>query len=84
MTGLLCNDRCPDRLELGDLTSNNWPLWSKIIITVFVVSLAVFCIIAKLVFVVWLFWLEKKQDAYLEQLEGDEEEDNVLKVRKKF
>ena len=39
-----------------------------------VVGLAVVCSVVKLAFVVWVFWLERKQDAYLESLEGDEEE----------
>ena len=81
-TGILCNDQCPDQLLLGQLTSDNWPLWSKIFITVLVVGLATVCMLIKMAFVAWVWWLERKQDAYLESLEGDEEEtDAKLQVR---
>lgn len=79
-SGVLCNRQCPDELEFGELTSNNWPLWSKIIVSVLVVGLAVICMVIKIAFVTWLWWLEKKQDAYLDSLEGDEEQTDALLV----
>lgn len=75
---------CPDRLELGELTSDNWPLWSKIVIAVLVIGVAVVCMVVKVMFMVWVCWLERKQDAYLDSLEGDEEQRDVLQVRSAF
>lgn len=82
-TGILCNNQCPDELELSALTSDNWPLWSKIIVAIIVVGLAVVCMLIKMAFVAWIWWLERKQDAYLDSLEGRdvEETDAKLQVR---
>ena len=80
-SGVLCNSECPDRLLLGELTSNNWPALSKIFIALIVLTLAVLCIVIKSAFVLWLWLLERKQDAYLDELEGDPEEPDVLMVR---
>ena len=80
--GVLCNNMCPDELQLGQLTSNNWPVWSKIFIVVLVVGLAVLCILIEVAFIVWLCLLERKQDAYLDELEGDEEQPDVLMVKR--
>ena len=79
-SGVLCNEQCPDRLVLGALTSDNWPLWSKIFVSVLVVGLAVICMLIKAAFVVWLWWLERKQDGYLDSLEEDEEQTDALLV----
>ena len=81
LTGILCNDACPDQLLLGELTSNNWPLWSKILVAVLVVGLAVVCMLVKVAFVTWVWWLEKKQDAYLDSLEGGDEEETDAKLQ---
>ena len=80
-TGILCNGQCPDQLVLGELTSNNWPLWSKIIVAILVVGLAMVCVLIKMAFVIWVWWLERKQDAYLESLEGGDEEDTDAKLQ---
>ena len=67
-------------LILGELTSDNWPLWSKIFIAVLVVGLAVICMLIKIAFMVWLWLLERKQDGYLDSLEEDEEQTDGLLV----
>ena len=67
-------------LELGQLTSDNWPLWSKILTAALVVGLAVVCVLIKMAFVAWLWWLERKQDGYLDSLEEDEEQTDALLV----
>ena len=79
--GPYCNLQCPDQFTLGELTSNNWPLWSRILIVAIILSIAVVTLLFKMLFVCWLFVLERKQDAYLESLENDyEETDGTLMV----
>ena len=63
--GILCNSQCPDELQLGELTSNNWHIGIKIFIAVLITGLAVLCVIIKVLFFFWLRWLEKQQDIHL-------------------
>ena len=67
-TGSLCNSQCPDRLILGQLSSNNWHLGIKLFIVVLVIIIAVFCFLVKLAFTFWLYQLEKKLNNYLQSL----------------
>ena len=69
--GVLCNSQCPDKLQLGELTSNNWHTGTKVFIALLIIGLAVVCIIVKVVFRLWLFQLEKKQEEYLKQFSDD-------------
>ena len=47
---LYCNNHCPDKFELTiNLSTNIYPLWSKILIIVIVMSIAVLCILAKVI-----------------------------------
>ena len=77
--GVLCNSQCPDELQLGELTSNNWHTGVKIFIALLIIVPAVVCIIIKVLFRVWLFQLEKQQKEYLEwhQKEGRNSLDDV-------
>ena len=67
--GPYCNNMCPDRFVLGELTSNNWPLWAKITISSAVVGTALLCLLGKILFAIWIYQLDKKQDDYLESLD---------------
>ena len=67
--GILCNSQCPDKLQLTELTSNNWHIGIKIFIAVLITSLAVLCVIIKVLFSFWLLWLEKKQKDHLKSLQ---------------
>lgn len=69
--GPYCNDQCPEIFTLGELTSNNWPIWGKSLIAGVVVVIVVCMLLTKISFVIWLFCLERKQNAYLEQLDGN-------------
>ena len=69
--GPLCNQGCPETFELGSLTSNNWPTWSKIFIAGLIVGIGVAAMIMKAIFVLWLLWIEKNQKQYLTSLEGN-------------
>ena len=74
--GPYCNEQCPDEFILGELTSNNWPVWAKLTISTAILSIGVVCLIMKILFYLWLYRLEKKQDDYLESLDmGLEEAD---------
>ncbi len=66
-----CNDQCPERFTLGELTANNWPLVVKIVIAAVVAAIGLICVFCKFCFKLWLLWLEKKQDNYLEGLDID-------------
>ncbi len=77
-----CNSECPEAFDLGDLTSNNWPTWSKVLIVSVIVAVGVFAVVMKLLFVIWLWWVERKQVLYLESLDSNcEGESNKLQVR---
>ncbi len=79
--GLYCNSQCPGTFELGDLTSNNWAMWLKILIATMVVAVGVIAVAIKLLFVLWLWWIQRKQALYLESLDRSlEQSDNKLQV----
>ena len=86
MAGVLCNPECPDKLVLGELTSNNWHIGVKIFVAVLIIGVALVCVIFKMLFMLWLLWLEKKQFHYINSL--DEEIESVdhatLQVRRNF
>ena len=69
--GPYCNEQCPESFTLGELTSNNWPIGVKIVIAAVIVAIGMVCMFMKSLFKVWLFWLEKKQDNYLDSLDID-------------
>ena len=82
-TGPYCNENCPEQFDLGQLTSNNWPLGLKIIIVLVIVGATVLCMILKFIFGVWLFRLNWKQNSYLDTLGTDEiEAEDKLQVRR--
>ena len=60
-----CNDICPEMFILGELDSNSYLPSSKVMLVLVVVGVAVFCILMKMIFVVWLWRLEWKQQLYL-------------------
>ena len=66
--GVLCNSYCPEELVLGELTSNDWHLGVKISIVVLIVGVAVVSVIIKVMFVIWLYVLERKLNNYLHSL----------------
>lgn len=74
LLGFICNAQCSGDLRVGELTSNNWHIGVKLFIAALVVGLAVACIALKITFISWLYRLEKRQDEYLDSIEGDEEE----------
>ena len=79
--GPYCYDRCPDSIDLSSLMSNNWHPGAKVAIAVVIIGIAAICLLMKMLFVIWLFWLERKQDAYLDSLEVDlENDEGVLQV----
>ena len=81
--GPFCNEKCPNSFSLGMLTSNNWSVQVKITLAAVVVGIGVACLLMKFLFKLWLYRLEKKQDDYLEQLEGHLQNcDSHLEVRK--
>ena len=80
--GPYCNDMCPDEFLLGELTSNNWPLWAKLVIACSVVLIAMVCLVMKTLFAVWLYRLESGQDAYLQSLDDNPEDEAALAVRR--
>ena len=67
-TGVLCNRQCPDKLLLGELTSNNWHIGVKIFIVILIIGIATICTIVKLMFTIWLHKMEKKMNDYLHSL----------------
>ena len=67
--GVLCNSQCPDKLQLGELTSNNWHTGIKIFIALLIAGLAVVCVAIKILFACWLLRLEKKQYDYINSLD---------------
>ena len=69
--GPYCNEECPESFTLGELTSNNWPIGVKIVIAIIIVAIGMVCMFMKFLFKIWLFWLEKKQDNYLDSLDVD-------------
>ncbi len=69
LSGALCNSQCPDELQLGVLTSNNWHTGAKIFIALLIISLAIICVIVKTWFSCWLIRLEKKQRDYIKSLD---------------
>ncbi len=60
-----CNDACPEMFVLGEPNSNSWLPSSKVMLVLVVVGVAVLCILMKVVFVVWMWRLEWKQQLYL-------------------
>ena len=80
IAGMLCNNQCPDELLVGRLTSNSWSLGAKISITILVVGMAVACMMVKLIYIIWQFWLEQKQDTYLNFLEKNTEDQKTMLV----
>ena len=66
-----CNEGCPEMFILNELTSDSWLPSSKVAMVLIVVGVALFCITMKVVFVVWLWRLEWKQQLHLGLL-GDE------------
>lgn len=66
--GPSCDPSCPDMLSLDESTSNNWPLWSKIVISSVVVGVVVVCVLGKAYFVYWLFLLEARQVKFLKSI----------------
>ena len=80
--GVLCNDQCPDKLLLGQLTSNNWHIGVKIFIVVMVLSISSICVIFKLMFDIWLYQMEKKLKEYLQSLyKAESPRHAILQVR---
>lgn len=66
-----CNDACPEMFILDDINSNSWLPSLKVILVLIILCVASACICAKVVFMVWLWRLEWKQQLYLGLL-GDE------------
>ena len=58
-------------LLLGELTSNNWHVGVKLFIAVLIIGLGVMCVIFKVMFVAWLYRLEKKLNNYLQSLNSE-------------
>ena len=74
---------CPEEFTQGELTSNNWHLGLKIIIAILIVGVSVLCVVMKLIFGLWLCWLNWKQNTYLDTLDADEDEaEDKLQVRR--
>ena len=69
--GLYCNMECPDELQLGELTSNNWPIWARVIIAAVILLLGMLSMLMKMLFAIWLFRLERQQDDYLLTLDNN-------------
>ena len=76
--GPYCNRQCPESFTLGELTSNNWPPWAKILIVSIVLGIAVFALLMKVVFVIWLYVLERKQDSYLDSLDNSDDVESSI------
>ena len=73
---------CPEEFTQGELTSNNWHLGLKITIAILTAGFTVLCLMMKLIFGVWLCWLNWKQNTYLDTLDMDEDEaEDKLQVR---
>ena len=64
---------------LGVLTSNNWHYAVKICIASAVLGIGLLSLCMKVLFSLWLFRLEKKQDGYLQQLD-EQLSDGYLEV----
>jgi len=73
--GPYCNRECPETFLLGELTSNNWPFWGKILVVSIVMGIGVLAVFMKVLFKIWLFVLERKQQSYLDSLSSDDEVD---------
>ena len=70
--GPYCNEQCPEQFTLGEITTNDFPLYAKIIVAMLIVGLAVACLVMKLVFHLWIVHLEHKYGLFLDKLrEGD-------------
>ena len=69
--GPYCNNQCPEIFTLGELTSDNWPIWGKILIISVVVAIVVCMLFMKTLFVIWLYCVERKQNAYLDKLQNN-------------
>ena len=82
--GILCNSQCPDKLQLTELTSNNWHIGIKILIAVLITSLTVLCVIIKVLFFFWRHWLEKKQKNLLESSKNESSTDFSTKKVNKY
>lgn len=56
---------------MGELTSDNWHIAVKILLAILINSLTILCVLMKIVFVLWLSRLEKKQADYLNSLDEE-------------
>ena len=70
--GPYCTGECPDSFIIIPLTSNNWPGLVKFLIIAVSFTISMACIFMKMLFVLWLFKLERKQLAYLNSLKDPE------------
>ena len=70
--GPSCNPHCPDRLTIGTQTSNNWPLWSKIVIACMIIGIMITCVVIKVWIICWMHGLEKKQETYIKAVKQRE------------
>ena len=73
-TGPYCNMECPEEFDLGQLTSNNWPLGVKTIVVLLILGVTFLCMMLKFIFGLWLCRLNWKQNSYLDTLDTDEDE----------
>ena len=82
--GVVCNPQCPEEILFGELTSNSWHVGIKIFIALLIISLGIICVIAKIMFVVWLYRLEKKLKDYLESLDSELESPDYATLQVKL
>ena len=80
--GPSCNPNCPDRLTIGRQSSNNWPIWSKIVIACVIVVITVICVLVKIWIMCWTYRLELKQATYIRLMQDVNDDENPLKVHK--
>jgi len=67
---------CPEEVTVtqGELTFYNWHLRLKIITAILIDNVSVLCIVLKLIFGLWLRYLNWKQNTYFDTLDADGEE----------
>ena len=79
-----CNPTCPDEYRLVTDDRNEYPLWARVVVIVWVVGVTVVSILTKLVLYLWEKLLFQKQKHYLEVLvcqDDHEQQDGVPEVK---
>ena len=66
-----CNNECPEMFILDELQSDNWLPGIKVLLVLVVIGVVIACVVVKVIFLLWLWKLEWKQQLYLGLL-GDE------------